>query len=168
MANVDFGDGVRKKYFVLLSECENEAEHFVVAFTTSQQRYQGETTSQCGCPDLPCFRIDVGHEPCFSVKTWVQFDNVHPIQHARFQEMAKAGATFVHKLHPDRIRAVLNCAKKSKDIAGRDLSLIDRTLKSSMATPGIPAPSVSKREKKKLKKEKKKAEKLKLREGKEK
>ncbi len=49
-----------KKYFVLLNDISDENEFFIAAFTTSRAtRYHGQT-SACGCPDLPCYRIDAG------------------------------------------------------------------------------------------------------------
>lgn len=146
---LDFGEGERKKYFVLLNDCLQPGDHFFAAITTSQgaKRYRGETTAACGCPAAPCYRIEAGQEPCFSVTTWVQFDNAAPVTRERLDSMGRAGKSGFHgMLDPNRIRSVLNCALKSKDLPGRDADLIRRTLKAMSAPAKKPtaAPSAPK------------------------
>lgn len=141
---MDFdGQRERRKYLVFLNDCTQDGERFVAAMTTSggAMRYVGETASPCGCPAPPCYRIDQGQEACFSVTTWVQFDNVHEIGRAKLETWVKQGkAGFLQMLANERIRSVLNCAKKSKDIAKRYLVQIEQTLKSMNSAKKAPAP----------------------------
>jgi hypothetical protein len=135
--DVNFSNDTKNKYIVLLSECRTSEERFVVAFTTSRgNRYNGETTSQCGCPTRSCYRIEAGQEPCFSITTWIQYDNVYNISCKNFQELVQARqVVFQQMLNADRIRSVLNCAKKSIDIKQGDKALIEKTLKSKTVLP---------------------------------
>jgi hypothetical protein len=125
---IDFndGEGERKKYFVLLTDCANDGEQSCVAITTSKgdTRYGAGARAQspCGCPNLPCFRIEAAQESCFPATTWVQFDNAHAISRAGLEKLKKDGKA-------DFVRTLLNCAKKCQDIAQRDLVRIDQTLK---------------------------------------
>jgi len=130
---IDFGDGTgeRKKYFVLLNDCL-DGEQFFVALTTSQTRY-GETPSPCGCPNAPCYRIEPREVACFTVRTWIQFDNSGYLSRAGLENLTKEGkVTFLQMLDEDKIRSVLACAKKSLDIPRRNLALIDRTLREKL------------------------------------
>src|SRR5262245_6007279 len=75
-------DKSRAKFFVVLNTPTVD-ENFVCAFVTSEgKRYFNETSAQCSCPSLSCFRIDIGQETCFPKQTWVQFDNVRELSRA--------------------------------------------------------------------------------------
>lgn len=128
------GQGFRKKYFVLLTDCETPGELFLAAMTTSKgdRRYDTDamSASPCGCPTRNFFRIEANQESCFPATTWVQFDNKGPIGQSKLDELSRqAMAGFVQALSPERLRSLLNCAKRSKDIEKRDLERIDRALK---------------------------------------
>lgn len=129
----DFNDGVpgRKKYVILLNDLIDSSDYFVVAFTTSnKERYGGETTKQCGCPDVPCYRLEKGQVACLPLTTWVQFDNTHPARPAELEAREKAGKLkYLLHLPEGLLRAVLNCAKKSDDLDGRLIGLVEKTLK---------------------------------------
>ncbi len=129
----DFDDGVpgRRKYIILLNEIVDSSDYFAVAFTTSnEQRYRGETTKQCGCPDVSCYRVEKGQVSCFPTTTWVQFDNTYPARPAELEAREKAGKLkYLTHLPEGLLRAVLNCAKKSDDLSGALLGLIEKMLK---------------------------------------
>jgi len=137
---VDFkdGKGERPKYIVLLSNLVQPGDFFVAAFTTSQgeKRYLGETTLACGCPACQCFRIEPKQEACFPLTTWVQFDNLCPVEKAKLDSMEKEGrAVFLQMLAAERIRAVLRCALRSPDLAGKFSAQVSRSLKALNAPP---------------------------------
>lgn len=140
-ATVDFGDGPREKYFVLLTDCLQPEEKAIVAIATSRgvERYGSAVASgKACCQPSPCFRIDPGQEACFARTTWVQFDNgphVGPsVNRVGLDEEEKAGkAKFVQMLGGDRIRSLLRCAAASKDIPKRDKMRIDAKLKALIA-----------------------------------
>jgi hypothetical protein len=137
---LDFRDGrERKKYFVLLNDISDENDLFIAAFTTSRAtRYHGQT-GPCGCPDLPCYRIDAGQEKCFEFTTWIQYDNTILLTRAKLENVRKNGTGgFLQLLATDRIRAVMNCALKSIDLPGDDIERITKTLK-AMKTKSAPA-----------------------------
>lgn len=133
-ATVDFGvgDGVRDKFFVLLNSWSDSPKHLLAAFTTSNSaRYSArETSKQCGCPAAPCYRVEVGQVTCFPVKTWIQFDNVHPTRPDALEQRRAAGtAKHLLDLPTDLLFSVLHCAKKSNDLTGEKLAMIETTLK---------------------------------------
>lgn len=148
---VDFndGEGERKKYFVFLSDCADNGEQAALAFTTSRgYRYHGQGESPCGCPANPCFRIEPGEEACFrDATTFVQFDNTWLMVRPKIAMLESAGkAGFLQHLSEQRLRSILNCAKKSLDTPGRVLQLVDRTIKSlkpSRQTPPKGQPTVA-------------------------
>ncbi|NVJ28680.1 hypothetical protein HUW62_46560 [Myxococcus sp. AM011] len=142
-ANIDFKDGAgeRKKFLVLLNEIVEPADFFVAALTTSQgaKRYSGETTAACGCPACQCYRIEPKEEKCFPITTWVQFDNAYPLRREKLDSMQRAGdAGFLQMLAADRIRAVLKCALKSPDLAGKHSAQVSRALKALNAPKAQP------------------------------
>jgi hypothetical protein len=148
----DFGDGhgERKKYCILLNSLLDEGDYFWAALTTSKAaRYHGETASPCGCPSVPCYRIEPGQEPCFPERTWVQFDNTHPVSREILDDWrARGKAGFIQLLASDRIRSVMNCAVKSQDLVGRAVPFIRKTLKSlnaanSVTRSTIPVPHMT-------------------------
>ncbi len=131
---LDFRDGTgkRKKYVILLNTCVAPEEYFVAAVTTSNaNRYRKMGSKQCGSPEVPCYRIDIGQVTCFPVKTFIQFDNTDRLKPTKLQEMVVAGnAKYLLNLPQDRLFSVMNCALKSDDIEGDMLALIKKTLKS--------------------------------------
>lgn len=147
----NFGEGDTKKYFVLLTD-EAEGELFLTAMTTSRgdKRYGmgARSASPCGCPASDFFRIEARQETCFPVTTWVQFDNAYEIGRTKLEDLVRQGrAGFEHMLSAERTRSMLNCAKRSLDIAKRDLERIDRALKArnpasktSVRAAVLPAP----------------------------
>lgn len=144
LIDFDDGEGERKKYFVLLTACVNAGEQSCAALTTTKGdiRYRAAARAQspCGSPKSPCFRIDAGQVDCFPATTWVQFDNAYPISRAGLEKLAKDGrAAFIQALDEQRLRTLLNCAKKSTDIALRDLARIGQALK-ALGQPKTPAP----------------------------
>lgn len=149
-ALIDFGDGQgkRKKYLILLTDCEAADEQFVVAMATSKgdRRYLASARSPSPCaPNHIFFRIEERQEACFPATTWVPFDNVCYIGKMGLDERTRQEmAGFVQSLSPERTRALLNCAKKSEDIPNRDLARIDRALKarnpSKKTPPSGPTP----------------------------
>lgn len=133
------GEGPRRKYFVLLTDCPANGDQAIVAMATSKgdKRYPGQSLSPtpCGCPRYSCFRIDAKQEACFPIQTWVQFDNVHHISRPSLVTLAAASkAGFLQPLNAGRLRAVLNCAKNSRDLDGRSNLRLDQTLKALPAT----------------------------------
>lgn len=119
---IDFndGEGPRRKYFVLLSECENSTDQFVTVFTTSkgEARYKGHVDpSPCGCPRFQCYRLGPKDCPCFPIKTWLQYDNMNDLSLSVLQEEhAKNKIEFLCRMNENQIRSILNCAAKSQDI----------------------------------------------------
>lgn len=128
----DFGDGRGpvKKYFVFLTDC-TVTEPGLLAMTTSRgRRYHGQNASPCGYPTNPCFRIDEGQERCFSETTYVQFDNLVELTR---EQLASITSGFLQHMDPERLRALLNCAKRSDDIPGSAIAAIEATISSIVA-----------------------------------
>lgn len=154
-ARIDFrdGQGERKKYLVLLSDCP-ETGDAVIAMTTSRgYRYHNQTASPCGCPEKSYYRIDAGQEPCFPETTYVQFTNTATLTRQDLAGFESRGtAEFLQTLDGERLRSILNCAKKSLDMTGRELQLVENQLKAfklarktppkgqSVASPPPPSP----------------------------
>lgn len=124
----------RKKYFVLVYDCEDSEESLLYLITTSrgETRYgwHAKSGSPCGCPDHSYFRIEPREEKCFSKTTWVEFDNKGWITREKLDEFANGGIIkFIQNLSPERTRSLLKCAIKSEDIENREQKRIERALK---------------------------------------
>jgi hypothetical protein len=129
--NFENDERERLKYLVILNTPKPEGL-LVFAFTTSKgaSRYKGETSAQCGCPKPPCYRIDPPQVLFFVEKTWVQFDNVKAVKSDLVQEFLKQSeARHIAEMPDDRIRSIVNCARKSVDIEKRYLEPIDLSMK---------------------------------------
>lgn len=143
---IDFNDseGERKKYFVLLSDCDSSEQAFA-ALTTSRgdKRYGIAARGQSPCSaTLSFFRIDAHQEKCFPADTWVEFGNGGYQSRERLERLKVDGyAAFVQALSDERIRSLLNCAKKSEDIVKRDIERIDRALKARAPVKKPPLPA---------------------------
>jgi hypothetical protein len=129
----DFGGdrGEIKKYCVFLSDCSVSGGALLAITTSRARRYHGQTASPCGYPDNPCYRIEPGEEACFPETTFVQFDNLRTFTRKEldgYEARGKAG--YLQPLSEQRFRSILNCAKKSDDIPGSALQIIERTIKS--------------------------------------
>jgi len=132
------GAGLQKKFFVLLTNCVANGPDVLMAFATSKGVKQyaagAMSTSPCGCPSHSFFRIEAGQEPCFSVQTWIGFNNTRTITPTKLVAIQGSGdAVFEQMLADDRIRSMLRCATKSIDIAKRDIAVIEATLKPLVA-----------------------------------
>ncbi|WP_426749865.1 hypothetical protein [Myxococcus sp. Y35] len=142
----DFGDGKeRLKYMVLLNDLSQPGSLSIAAITTSRgaQRYPPQTAA-CGCPEHPYFRIDPKQEACFPIATWVEFNNAHLLTRSKLDSIERDGqAKFLQRLAPDRIRAVLNCALKSRDMPLKNLEMVDRTLKGMNSPKAKPPPPLA-------------------------
>lgn len=145
----DDGRGPTKKYFVFLSNCTNDGGQGAIALTTSRTNRYPEADSSSPCsPRYSAFRIKKGEETCFPDETWVQFNNTRAVSQAGLEKAIANGVVGYHgKLAEQRLRAILNCARKAIDIEGWAAKLAERTLKnmpSSQAAPrAIAAPIVA-------------------------
>ena len=130
---MDFEDtGKRKKYVVLLNTCVDHEDFFVAALTTSRAyQYRDFGPKQCGCPENSCYRIDPGQVACFTVTTYVQFNNTGRLRFTDLRAKVAAGsAKYLLSLPQERLFSVMNCALKSVDLAGDMHVRVEKTLKS--------------------------------------
>ena len=146
LAQVDFGAGRGKqeKFIVLLSDCLADGSRGIFAVATSQVHHYPTAmvagSSPCDQTGR-CYRIDAGQEACFSKTTLIQFDNTYERNRAGLDKLATQGeARFVHALSNDRLRSVLSCARKSRDIEKWAIALIGQTLKAITPPPKAPPP----------------------------
>lgn len=133
--NFKFSDGFQKdKYFIVLNDPQPH-QNFLVALTTSQELYAGETkkrpsTPGCHVPD-GCFFI-VQKTEWFSVPTWICLDDFFEFDQQEALRLEQ-GSIFKRKscLGAPKFMALISCVKMSNDISPDQINLLSNSVKIS-------------------------------------